>query len=301
MSYNKNNVWIVDDDGFEDIRTTGFLEGYIRPTYTMLAEGDSWFHFGGFTGFGKPRNILEKLSFGRHHTVICNMAMLGDTIHNMSNLDRINSKYFYSLLKKHRWNGLLLSAGGNDLIDALSKEGGFKYGRKTLAIIRENTAGTSVEDFIDMEHLDHFKKALLESYRTLFAKVADTDNANIPIFIHTYDYPTARNSPANLKLGKVGPWIYTVCKDKNVPDAYWQDIVKFVFNELAITLTSLDSESNVTVIETHNTLVRAEPNTKKSSNDWLNEIHPNAEGIAKFAGVMNQTLDQVYRTPTFLN
>lgn len=292
MSYNTNNVWIESDDGFIRMEQTGFLSGYIRPTYKVLAEGDSWFHIGGLTGFGKARNVIDELNFNNHHTMVCNMAMSGDTMSNMA--DRMGSPYFYTMLKTYKWDCIVLSAGGNDLIDSLSKEGGYRYKNKTLAILQANPQGAEALDYINIEHLNLFCEALFKHYQKFIEKKKKTQNSDTPVFVHTYDYPTPRNSPARMKFAKIGPWIYPVLKECDVPKVYWQEIVDKIFAELAKTLISLDDSDHFTVVKTFGLLERAEPDTKGNSNDWLNEIHPNAKGIKKIANAFNEKLKVKY-------
>ena len=51
--------------------------------------------------------------------------------------------------------------------------------------------------------------------------------------------------------------------------------------------------ANVHVIDTLGTLVRAAPDSRGNSNDWLNEIHPNAGGYRKLAAAWRATIEAV--------
>lgn len=292
MSYNTNNVWIEGYYGFLRMQQTGFLHSHIRPTYNVLAEGDSWFHIGGLTGIGNARNIIDELTFNNQHTMVCNMALSGDTMSNMAY--KLSSKYFYDLLKRYKWDGLVISGGGNDLFDALTEAGGYKYKRKTLSLLQANPDGNQVVDFINAEHLDLFCEALLGHYSKFIENKNKTDNAAVPVFLHTYDYPTPRNAPAKLPFFEAGPWIYPRFKKLKIPKDYWQGITDYVFNRLAVTLLSLDGNDNFHVIETFGLLDRASADSRGSNNDWLNEIHPNSKGIKKIADAMNTKIADFY-------
>src|ERR1039457_3815405 len=83
----------------------------------ILAEGDSWFHFGFTPAIGQPRNLLDPLEFNKS-TVIASVALSGDTIQHISQPSANPS--LLEAMGYRKWNLILVSAGGNDLIDALS-------------------------------------------------------------------------------------------------------------------------------------------------------------------------------------
>jgi len=64
-----------------------------------------------------------------------------------------------------------------------------------------------------------------------------------------------------------------------------------IFDALAQTLLQLNGNNNFHVIDTRNLLICANPGDKGSSNDWLNEIHPNAKGINKLCNKINIELN----------
>jgi lysophospholipase L1-like esterase len=47
------------------------------------------------------------------------------------------------------------------------------------------------------------------------------------------------------------------------------------------------------VINTRNTLVRANPTEGGNSNDWINEIHPNLGGYRKIAARLSAAVNEV--------
>lgn len=83
------------------------------PDRKILAEGDSWFTLSGIP----PYNLLLALRFPRP-TRIVNCAMPGDTIKSMSQIS--GNRCLRQALSRWggiRWDLILLSGGGNDLID----------------------------------------------------------------------------------------------------------------------------------------------------------------------------------------
>src|SRR5258705_5714150 len=88
-------------------------------TNHLLAEGDSWFAWA-HLNLHPSSNILEQLKF-RDSTVIVSLAYTGDVIRNMS--DESNFHLDFEL-QGQRYHAILLSGGGNDLIDALHPDNG---------------------------------------------------------------------------------------------------------------------------------------------------------------------------------
>lgn len=291
MAYNPNNVNIVDYLGFKNQGGDGLVG---QPIYDkrVLAEGDSWFHIGGNTPAFKERNILDAVDFKHQHTLLLNMAMSGDTMGNMS--ERMNNPFFYKLLKTYQWDFILLSAGGNDLIDALTERGNYKFNNKILSIIQNNPKGTSYKDFINFDDLDLFKESILYNFDKFRIAKDKTRNQATPIVLHTYDFPTPRNAPAKFFGFERGPWLYDAFRYKRVLDTtFWVDMTDEIFNVLANALISLDGKNNFNVTKTIKTLDRALLGKKGNDHDWLNEIHPNPNGIKKIAARINKKIESL--------
>ena len=86
------------------------------PDYAwrILAEGDSWFTIGAIPS----SNLLYELRL-KKRTVVLNLGYPGDTIANVSQLSA-NTEFTRRLVHPNwasDWNALLLSGGGNDLIE----------------------------------------------------------------------------------------------------------------------------------------------------------------------------------------
>jgi hypothetical protein len=243
-----------------------------------LAEGDSWFSLSSLLS---PSFLYR---FGnavplKQNTLIVNCAYPGDTLAKM--VDWTNNFDFPKLLAKKNfgweWDGILFSAGGNDIIDAaLEPTGG---------ILQPCANPANARDFI-VNNAVTILRNHLKDYFGYLVSLRDTSeieaNRTIPIFYHTYGYPTPRNAPAF----PMGPWLYKAFNQQNIPTAYWNDLADALMNVLADILRDfVKIGTNVKLIDTlaNVPLVRASTGSTGSDGDWLNEIHLNDSGKDKVA------------------
>ncbi|MEO8629593.1 MAG: hypothetical protein ABI612_16065 [Betaproteobacteria bacterium] len=253
-----------------------------------LAEGDSWFSLGGVPA----GNILYQLDFPQK-TMVVNIADPGDTLmkdignkDNMDELRRLVTQRRYGF----KWKFILLSGGGNDLIDGAQ------------SVLRtDNLASTVAADYVDADAL----KKLMNQVQTDIASIVEmrdsTDyNRGTPIFTHTYDYPTPNNSPTRvLGVPRGKAWLSRDFAKANIPAAMWPAVSDYLIEHLAKSILALDCRGlddscptplpdckplpDFYVVNTLGTLVRAAPDSTAGSGDWLNEIHPGISGNRKLA------------------
>lgn len=250
-----------------------------------LAEGDSWFTLAALPG----GNVLQELELNRFSLVVTT-AYPGDTLSHI--VDWRRNVPFVNLLSRrnfaYQWDAVLLSAGGNDLIDAALASDG---------ILRTPTQDpTTVDDCINAENLEKFERYLrlnLESVIEL-RDAPGSPNHDVPIVIHTYDYPTARPAPAKFfgTAGVSGPWLHPAYTDHVIPKDVWVALTDHLIDRLAGVLTGLNLP-NVTVIDTRGILDRADAAATGDSGDWLNEIHANIGGRQKLARKWAEELDRI--------
>ena len=265
------------------------------PNYNwhFLAEGDSWFTIGAVPS----SNLLFELRLAKW-TRVLNLAYPGDTILHISDLAA--NKDLKAFLAKRNFNypfdALLLSGGGNDVIDAA---------KDLIDVSGYKPAKRDPEAYINRKKLDALLTAIQDGYAAIIA-LRDADNSQSkgrPAFVHTYDYPTPRDAPARFvgTFKLLGPWLYKVFKGSAMDVQLQQLIVNRIMDALADSLLELDCEHGkpgkqlpaVYVIDTRNTLVMANPGEVGNSNDWLNEIHPNMDGYRKIADRLSARINEV--------
>ena len=255
-------------------------------THHLLAEGDSWYAWA-HLNLHPSSNIVEQLEF-RDPTVIVNLAYSGDVVRKMS--DTASNALFYFELQGQAYDAILLSGGGNDLIDALNP------GNGQPPIIGPNgkRRADAAESYVNGGALTALTRDVIAGYRRIIAQRDASDaNAHTPIVLHTYDYPTPRNARATF-LGRpaVGPWLLPAMQCAAVPETLYQHVTQIVFDALADALVSNLHlpEHDVYVADTRNTLKRAAPGSTGLSGDWINEIHPDAYGYALLGQKVSELL-----------
>ena len=155
-------------------------------------------------------------------------------------------------------------------------------------------------DYVDAAALQQLIADVQGAYAAIVA-VRDTDTSQSkgkPIYVHTYDYPTPRDSPARfLGAGVLGPWLYPAFLLEGIPETMWIAVSDYLLNQLAEAILALDSQSGsrplpgVFVLDTRNTLNRARLGTVGSDGDWANEIHPNTTGYRKLGEKLSARLN----------
>ncbi len=257
-----------------------------RNRYRILAEGDSWFTLGG----SPPENVLQNLKFEKQN-IILSLAEPGDKLINITdicnnpNWEKLTSKKF-----GYRWNALLISAGGNDVIAYLPK----------LLLSAAERSGKPVsgpQDYLNLGNVSVAMDHIVQGYRTLVAwrDRADSICSSVPLITHTYDYATPIDVPAKFFTIERGPWLYPQFDNAEIPEADFIPVADYLFDRLANILLGLELP-NVFVVKTSGTLTRAALGATRESNDWLNEIHPNRGGYKKIAQLIGNKIKEVVIT-----
>lgn len=251
--------------------------------WRMLAEGDSWFSFGSFFG----NSLLDALEFDQR-TLIIQTAMPGDTLSRMA--DWWKDLNFNNLLAgavATPFDAILISGGGNDLINALSTQ---TPGGGVLRLFNPNEPPMSAEDCIDEEAWAKFEKYLHANFREISKRAKGSRaNSGTPVFVHTYDFATPRES--GFGLGR-GPWLCRAFQAHNIPEMRWVPLMDVLSSRLQALITGLDFP-NVHVIDTLGTLQRADPSDEGETAHWLNEIHPSREGYRELAKAWKKSVESV--------
>lgn len=264
--------------GPESYEGTG-TSGVDDPTYVrkILCEGDSWFS----TGAVPSSNLLYAMRF-RQSSLLVNLARPGDTIRNMSDISAnpVLKQLICQQNFLRKWDAILLSGGGNDLIDLA----------RQIICVPSAGAGRHMLDYIDSVELNNLRRRVQKGYHDIARLREASPNADTPIVTHVYDYPTPRNAKARFAGVAVnGPWIYAALKTNDVPEEFWISLTDYMFEYLANCIIDLsgDIDNFHVVSATRGTLVRARLGTTGADGDWLNEIHPTAEGYEKIASIIS--------------
>ena len=251
----------------------------------LLAEGDSWFTLGAIPSY----NMLESLDFPTWGAVI-NLAYPGDTVSSMEKALKAGTaqrRVDVWASELGRWiadsaayplSAIVLSGGGNDLIEA------FPHLLKSPCDYT-TINGASIADALDPDALEKFDQFIAASFTGIvnFVRMHGGPNAHVPIFCHTYDYPTPNDAPATILGARIGhSWMYPHLMERAVPQALWTALSDVLLRRLAATLKSLEL-ADFHVVNTLDTLTRAQLGARGESGDWDNEIHPSRTGYKKLA------------------
>lgn len=249
----------------------------------FLAAGDSWFSFGSW----KQESLLGALELSRPAAVVT-LAAPGDTLRRMSDvarnrpLDHWMSRRFGA----YGWNAILVSGGGNDLIDLASS--------LVPASAAARSGGEPIEDYLDLARLDLVLESVREGFRRIVAlrDRHDSPSPGVPLVTHDYDLVTPRDAPARFLVARLGPWLCPAMLAARIPPARWNEVSDYLLGALSRTLAGLEGELfNFHVVRTQGTLDRALPDTRGTSRDWANEIHPNGRGFRKLARLLAAPLE----------
>ena len=263
-----------------------------RFSKRFLAQGDSWFSIGHMPPWSTT-NLLQQMVLS-HSAVAVDCARPGQDLAHM--LDTSTQQQFLSLMNSRvawKWDAILISGGGNDLIDALNADpGAHPEARLLLRADEWSAAMGGVNRYISepgwLTFSNHMEGVLL---RLLFQRDKNL-NRGVPLFLHTYDYLTPRNAPAGPTLG---PWLYKALHDTyQIPEADWMALSDNFIDrhaEMWMALRSRHALRNVRIVDTRNLTARAVPKTVGPSNDWENEIHPTPYGYSQLAGGWRTALD----------
>ena len=253
----------------------GNSPGSAEFAYRLLAEGDSWFTIGGIP----TSNMLYELRFPQQGIVV-NIAYPGDTLAHVAQLaSNRDLKKMLTDRFGYRWHAIMLSAGGNDLMD-----------RASLLLRNFGSGSSDPKDYVVAAELASFIADVQQGYRTIVGLRDSSQSANngVPIVAHCYDYPTPRNSPARFfAVGLLGPWLHKAFNEKLIDETMRVAVTDYLVDALADGIDALASGPgalpNFHFVDTRGTLERAAVGSTGLSGDWLNEIHPSQAGYRKIA------------------
>lgn len=266
------------------------------PAYRFLAEGDSWFSIGALNP-AKNSNLLFEMAFGQSACAV-NCAAPGDTLRRMSQIS--TDRNFVDLLCGRRariWDGLLLSCGGNDLIDALQARGTqIPLDRRLLLDRTEwGPAGAGAARYLSEAGWNTFQIYFQANLDHFIAMRDRGPSRNCPVFFHGYAAPTPRPAGAGPKLG---PWLYPAVTAAGIPQEDLIPVAKILIERLAQLLGDCAANSsrypNLHFFDTTKiALEPADPHSDGESGDWINEIHLTWRGYEKLAIPWSASIEKI--------
>ena len=263
--------------------------------YRFLAEGDSWFSLGTLNP-AKNSNLLFEMVFDQSAGAV-NCASPGDTLTRMSQMNR--DPNFTDLLCGRRariWDALLMSCGGNDLIDAFGVRGpGVPREQRLLLTPSEwGPESLGAARYLSDEGWKTFCNYTRANLDHLVGMRDRGPSKGVPVFMHGYSFPTPRPCGAGPKMG---PWLYPSVEACAVPDDEWIGVAKLLLERLAELFAACSADTarfpNLHFFNT--TTIAVEPAALGSdgeSGDWVNEIHLTRRGYDKLARPWSAAIEQ---------
>jgi hypothetical protein len=292
---------VVDPNAHLNLVPNGIGPDPSNFQFHFLAQGDSWFSIGSIVPVATT-NILAEMDFPFTAYAV-NCARPGDTLAHM--VDWRKDPNFRTLLasvKASPWHAILMSAGGNDVIDAASVPpvmDGKETPRDRRLFLRpeEWAAEGGASRYISEAGWRLFEDHLSPQFDAVVA-ARDGDGSlskGMPVFFHLYDFITPRPSPSVAVLLSTGPWLAPALTAYEIPPEDWIETSGILMNRLAdIVIAAAARLPNVHVVDTRRSLVPASIHDPRMTLHWANEIHPTKAGYAilarKYAATVSREL-----------
>ena len=261
-----------------------------------LAQGDSWFSIGSIPP-GLTSNILDNLVLSRS-AVAVNCAFPGAKLARM--IETTRNAQFLRLLRGKlalRWDAILLSGGGNDLIEAAGSDPSQPAHLRLFTTAQERGTETLQPDaYISEPGWTTFADHITAVFDQLVQARDRDKNRSVPLVFHTYAPLMPRPAPAGAGFG---PWLQPSMTRFSIPDADWFAVASALIDRLATLLQSIiaahtaaDANCALHLVDSRSAgLVMAARGSTGVSGDFQNEIHLTNAGYKKVGSVWRQTLD----------
>jgi hypothetical protein len=254
--------------------------------YRFLAEGDSWFTIGSLNP-AKNSNLLFEMAFEQFACAV-NCASPGDTLQRVARMN--TDPMFVRQLRGNvarEWDGLLLSCGGNDLIDAMQVRGtGIPPEQRLLLEAAEwGDPALGPARYLSDPGWQTFCTYLKANLKQIVQLRDAGPSKDAPIFMHGYAVPMPR--PAGAGLG-LGPWLLPSLQAYAIPEADYGGLADLLIRRLGALLAECAADSvNFPSLHFFDTtgiaILPAQPGTTGEDGDWVNEIHLTWRGYEKLA------------------
>lgn len=267
-----------------DVDTTVADKNPAEYPLRFLAEGDSWFSFGSM----KFNSLLNVMKF-QVPAAIVTLAQPGATITRMADIAKNKDldNWLSAPWGAFRWHALLISGGGNDIMDHASS---------IVPASLVDQPAKPADQYVDKVALTRVFDEIERAYGKII-ELRDRPTSpciGVPLVTHAYDWTTPRNSPAQFLVTLAGPWLYPAMTAARIPTTEWNAVSDYILGELNKRMVAMEASlPNFHVAQTQGTLKRAALGATGASNDWDNEIHPRRAGYAKLAPVMRPLIESL--------
>ena len=278
---------VINSNEFDQAFDNGLMPQNFK--YRFLVEGDSWMDRSSAFQPSLLAKLAPAMDAAGDDCLFINLSRFGDTIRRIN--ECLNTDFRLWLRHGFNWkfDAILLSAGGNDFIDAARDPG---PGQGILRDLHGQPLPASGHDCIRRNAVaDLVTQWLDPSFTNIYNEIQASKHAGTPIFLNSYDTPTARNAPAT-KDGR--SWLFEAYNTNSIPSPLWPDLTDSLFNDIQTTMVGwAQGRANVHIVPTDGTLTPAVAGSTGSNADWRNEIHPNPKGWTKLAAVWRDAIKQV--------
>ena len=276
----------------------GHPEEFDLVERVVLAQGDSWFSIGSLPP-GLTSNLLAQMEFTRSAAVV-NCARPGIQLSHMT--DTSTQQTFRKLLAGRfavKWDAILFSGGGNDLIDAASVGPNQQPHLRLLATAAERGPDpASADGYISQPGWQTFEAHMTTVFNALVAFRDSGINRHVPMIFHTYAHIMPR--PAPMAPGH-GPWLQPAMEAFTVPPQDWLavsaaliDRLADLFARLIAAHRAIDPDCALQLVDSRPVpLLLGDQNATGPSGDFFNEIHPTRGGYTKLAAAWRVPVDQI--------
>jgi hypothetical protein len=227
----------------------------------LISEGDSWF------SYPLNANIADYIEMMSDFSML-RLEHSGDNARDILGAGSEQLKKLKYYLKNYPVEGLLMSAGGNDLV-----------ARELKRILNVRAAGATWQSAVKLATLTTVLDDIVASYGRLL-DARDALRPNCVVFAHGYCYfePTGRKATGPFGLGSAGPWMRPVLKAKGIdPATEGPQVARYLIDELHARLQALAAHrARFIVVDTRSALPVDDVH-------WADEIHPSGTGFRRLA------------------
>jgi hypothetical protein len=281
---------------YSDEYDRAISDGSLDPQafdYRFLCEGDSWMDRSSLFQLSLPWALAKDFQGANgNRALFINLARFGDTMRSIADCaDGLFDQWLDTDGLPFRFDALLLSASGNDFIDAALEPGS---GNGILHGVHGAPPDLNAEDCYNLDAVaDLIEDKIDPKFAQMYDLVRSSRHPDLPILLNCYNLPVARVAPA-FPGGQA--WLSRAYQKNGIPPRLWQEVTERIFIDVAMTVRgwATDDRVGLHVVETTGVpLVPADPDKSGPSGDWLNEIHPNKSGWIKLARARQQKLDAI--------